>query len=425
VRKRLTLLVLAVTALVVTAYTAPLAILVQRQARDRALSAAERRVQAVAADVVRVAAVAGRIDLRTLGGALELPEGISLLTPDGGHLGSGPQNAQLATDAVDARTAITAIDEAGDWELALPVIAGAGAVVVETGVTHQEASRGVVRAWTFLGVLGVALIAAALMLADRLGRSLRDPVAELAAAAQRLGAGDLDTRIEPPTLEELHVVADALNSMAPQLRTLLVAEREAIADLSHRLRTPLAALRLQAETISHPQERSQTLDLVDRMQASVDQLIHDARRVEAGAECDLTAVAARHARFWSVLAEEQGRRFDVFAADDPIRVGVSAEELGDAIDVLVGNVFAHTPAGTPFALLIDLHRDVVELTVADAGPGWPAGTDPLQRGSSGAGSTGLGLDIARRLAERAGGDIRLESRDGGGAMVVLRLRLHR
>jgi signal transduction histidine kinase len=423
VRRRLTLLVLAVTTLVVIAYTGPLAILVQRQALDRALSAGERRLQSVAADVVRVAAVTNGLDLPTLEGALQLPERLSLVTPAGERIGSGPDNVELARDAVEKRTAIRVAVDDGSWDLALPVIAGSGAVVVETRVERAEATRGVYRAWAFLGVLGMVLVGVGLVLADRLGRSLRDPVEELARAAERLGRGDLDTRVDPPVLDELRAIADALNSMAPQLRDLLIAEREAMADLSHRLRTPLAAIRLQAEATSDPAERNDLLAMVDRMQVSVDQLIHDARRVETDAECDLVVVAIQHAKFWSVLAEEQRRPFEVYTADGPLRVAASAQDLGDTIDALIGNVFSHTAPGTALALLVDGGDGFVELTVADAGPGWPAGTDPVSRGESGSGSTGLGLDIARRLAERAGGGIRLSGREGGGAIVGIRLRL--
>ena len=125
---------------------------------------------------------------------------------------------------------------------------------------------------------------------------------------RRIGGGDLDLRVPRPDIDELSAVADALNRLAPQLRNLMAAERETMADLSHRLRTPLAALRLQAESVGDASERLELLGLIDRMQRSVDRLIVDARAIDTEARSCLASVARRHTEFWSVLAEEEQRR---------------------------------------------------------------------------------------------------------------------
>lgn len=88
------------------------------------------------------------------------------------------------------------------------------------------------------------------------------------------------------------------------------------------------------------------------------------------------------------------------------------------MDALLGNVFAHTPEGVSFSVRLEPAEGGALLTVADAGPGF-ATSDPLQRGESGAGSTGLGLDIARRTAESAGGSLSLRTSSAGGAGVTL------
>ena len=133
------------------------------------------------------------------------------------------------------------------------------------------------------------------------------------------------------------------------------------------------------------------------------------------AETPGSAVVADRVRFWSVLAEEQGRAVAASIPATPLPVPVPSAELGAAVDTLVGNVFAHTPPGVPFTVTVRV--DGPTLVVADRGPGFPPGFDPTARGASGAGSTGLGLDIVRRLAERCHGSLRVGAAPEGGAVV--------
>ncbi len=420
-RRRLTVLVLAVTSLVVIAYTVPLALLVQSQADERARTAAEREVQDIARSLVPAASSTGRVDAALAGTVVAVTDGLAILDSQGVVLGDTEFDAEFARWTAEQGASSSRYNEGGDWQVSLPVIGRDGWAVVTAIVPRSELMRGVVQAWLFLGVMGALLVATSLVLADRLGRTLRTPVEELAAVARRIGAGDLDIRAERPGIPELSAIADALNRLAPQLRNLLVSEREAMADLSHRLRTPLAALRLQSESIADPADRAEMSALLDRMQSSVDRLIEDARAVDAEARCDLGAVAARHAEFWSVLADEERRTFHVAIPDRPMEVALLEEDLGDAIDVIIGNVFAHTPRGTALSLTVTSDGAGFQLEVADEGAGFDADSDPLRRGESGGGSTGLGLDIARRIAERVGGTLRIGSSAAGGASVVVAL----
>jgi signal transduction histidine kinase len=103
------------------------------------------------------------------------------------------------------------------------------------------------------------------------------------------------------------------------------------------------------------------------------------------------------------------------------RVAASETALGAAIDALIGNVFAHTASGTSFRVEMNGEDQMVVLTVEDSGPGFPPGIDPRVRGASGADSTGLGLDIVRRQAERCGGRLEWGNGPDGGARVVVRM----
>ncbi|MCB1247667.1 MAG: HAMP domain-containing histidine kinase, partial [Acidimicrobiia bacterium] len=286
----------------------------------------------------------------------------------------------------------------------------------------DELTRVVTAAWLMLGALGLFLIGVSVLAADRLGRSVVRPVTELSEAALRWGEGDLDARVVPGGPEEIAEVGEAFNVLASRLDVLLERERESVADLSHRLRTPLTALRLQAEMVTDESERQSLKDDIDELERSVDAMIFEARSrsadVSVREKVDLGEVVAHRAAFWQVLADEQGRPTSISIESGSHPVSLSRMELGALVDVLIENVFAHTPAGVGYRLTVRTVSGRSVLTVSDDGPGFPD-LRVRQRGRSGAGSTGLGLDIVERTAERTGGGMAIgTSRDGGGEVSV-------
>jgi len=270
-----------------------------------------------------------------------------------------------------------------------------------------------------LALLGVALVVVAVLLADRFGRRIVRPVRDLAEASRRLGAGDLDARVAPAGPPEIAEVGQVTNRLAERIVELLTAERELVADVSHRLRTPLAVLRLDAEQLPPGPATERVREDLDVLEHDLTMVIQQARRGFRGpaSTIDLVGLVRDRAAFWSALAEEQQRPWSVTVPDRPLTVASDREELAAALDAVLGNVFTHTdePAGCRISLLAI--NDEAVLTVADDGPGFVQGAPA--RGSSGAGSTGLGLDIARRVAESAGGRLAVENAPGGGARVTL------
>ncbi|MGW2849413.1 sensor histidine kinase, partial [Streptomyces sp. NPDC001274] len=125
------------------------------------------------------------------------------------------------------------------------------------------------------------------------------------------------------------------------------------------------------------------------------------------------------------LAEDEGRPVSVAGIDRPVRIPVARADLVAALDALLGNVFRHTPEGTAFS--VDVHNggDVVIVLVSDAGPGIPDPAAALARGNGDGrtGSTGLGLDIVRRMAEATGGDVRVGRSVLGGTEIRILLQL--
>ncbi|HET6532707.1 MAG TPA: HAMP domain-containing sensor histidine kinase, partial [Actinoplanes sp.] len=303
------------------------------------------------------------------------------------------------------------------------VVTGQRTTIVRTVVPAGELTRGVAQAWLVLAALGVALVLLGLVVADRLARTLVAPIADLSAVSHRLARAELDARANPSGPPEVREVAGALNHLAGRIQDLLREEREQVADLSHRLRTPLTALRLEAESLRDPDEAARMAAAADGLERAVTAVIQLARRRNAdrpAGGCDATAVVADRVAFWAVLAEDTDRAMHRDLPDHPLPVAVPADELAAGLDAVLGNVFAHTPDGTPFAVSLRPRADGgATLIVADNGPGLPAAGP--QRGRSGGGSTGLGLDIARRAAETGGGSLHIDAATSGGARVRLEL----
>jgi signal transduction histidine kinase len=124
--------------------------------------------------------------------------------------------------------------------------------------------------------------------------------------------------------------------------------------------------------------------------------------------------------FWSALTEEQERAAMIELPQSELPVRAAADDLAAAVDALLENVVAHTPEGTAFAVrLAPTGAGGARLEVADDGSG--IGSPEPVRGRSDRGSTGLGLDIARRCAEASGGTLTISPGPSGGAVVVLEL----
>jgi signal transduction histidine kinase len=420
-RRQLTLLVAATTTLVLLAFLLPLAALVRTSARDDAVTSAAAETQALVP-------VVGQAE------PAEIEQVVAQVARETGHqvtvfLGSGQQLGDAAEP--DARVAAATRGAAssgfagGGYVVVQPVLGRPdGPAVIRVLVPPEDLRQGVLGAWLVLGGLGGALLVLALVVADRLARRLTRPISDLATTAQELESGDITARVEPSGPAELREVGTALNQLAGRIGELLVAEREAVADLSHRLRTPVAVLRLDAEGLADPQERGRLSDDVDELERQVDDLIREARRpVREGlaAQCDAIEVARDRVAFWAALAEEQDRVVELELPEAAVLVRASAADLGAALDALLGNVFAHTPEGVGFAVRASRRPEGgCVVVVEDAGQGMPS-DGSAARGVSGAGSTGLGLDIARRTAEASGGGLSVAASGLGGAQVTVLL----
>ncbi|MFD7834027.1 ATP-binding protein [Streptomyces sp. NPDC059761] len=443
-RRSLAGVALAVTSMVALSFLIPLGALVMSLVKAQAVTAAEQRAAALAPVLTLTTDPSAlRESVASLDSAQQL---VVHLPADAGALGSSKAPAGLLERAQQGRESISQAIPDG-WICLQPVVLpGDRVAVIENFVPEEELTHGVKESWAVMSFLAVALIGGSVLVADRLGAKVVRSSKKLAQASRALGQGDLDTRVDPVGPKELRDAGVAFNAMAHRMTELLAVERELVADLSHRLRTPLTALHLASERMEGTPESARVEAAVCELEAELRAIIaaartplavgpmgqgmlgtepptgHDAGAGASGPRCEAADVVRRRTTFWSVLAEQQNRSCSLDLTQEPTTVGLSDDDVAAVVDALIGNIFRHTAPGTPFAVQVVRTAQAVELVVADGGPGIPEPDLALSRGSS-TGSTGLGLDIAGRAATATGGSVHIGRGPLGGAHITVSFAL--
>ncbi|RPK60545.1 Signal transduction histidine-protein kinase BaeS [Streptomyces sp. ADI95-17] len=241
---------LAVTVMVVVAFAVPLGLVVKEMASDRAFSNAERQAAAIG-PTLSITTDREQLSRAMLSTDAGLAGRMALHIPaddEASELEIG--RGRAVHDELDAirelgRSGILKV--LGGSALLAPIALDSGTIsIVEVYVPDADVTNGVTTAWIVLAGVGIALVVGSVAVADRLGVRLTQPAERLAGAAHELGEGMLGVRVPEDGPTELRQAAAAFNSMADQVVQLLANERELAADLSHRLRTPLTVLRLNA-----------------------------------------------------------------------------------------------------------------------------------------------------------------------------------
>lgn len=437
-RRTLAGVALAVTSMVALSFLIPLALLVRSEARNQAITAAEQQAAALAP----VLALTDDIrDLRQAISVLAPGEELSVHLPAGQLVGPTHAPAALLSRAARDGEAI-AKNQPDGWVYLQPVVLGPGRVaVIEEFVPEDRLNRGVAASWGAMTLLALALVAGSTLVADRLAARVVRSSHNLSRASHALGRGDLNTRVDPMGPPELYEAGLAFNAMADRMLELLAVERELVADLSHRLRTPLTALRLTADRMGPTADAERVAAAIHHLDAELHSIITAARtplavgpmgwglRPLSGAPsgrfgspgpaaegCAAAAVIRRKAGFWAVLAEQQHRPFQVDITVEEALIDLPEDDLAAVFDALVGNVFRHTAPGTAFAVRLERGAQSVTLLVEDAGPGIPDPDGAVARGVSTV-STGLGLDIAHRAAAATRGAVDISRGPLGGTQV--------
>ncbi|MBO0805786.1 MAG: HAMP domain-containing histidine kinase [Nocardiopsaceae bacterium] len=338
-----------------------------------------------------------------------------------------------------------------------------GIVVLERPLGSLDQS--ITNLWLYLAVLATVALCAAALIAITFARWVNRPLARMDNAARRLADGNLAVRAAtgsgPPELQRM---ATSFNVMAGRLETLVHGHRTMLADVSHQLRTPLAALRLRIDLLTADSAPAAATELagaqeeIARLSRLVDGLLAIARAesvTEQVVSIDPIAGVAERVTAWQPVADSHGVKLIALHHDEhgsPVehaspgqdgppgqdgspgqrgepgrggvpRIALGAGHLEQILDNLLANAIEAMPDGGTVTVTVADSGNGVTLTVADNGPGMP----PEERSraflrfvsGSKAGGTGLGLAIMHRLVTSNGGTARLEETPGGGLTVVL------
>ncbi|MFZ4585103.1 MAG: ATP-binding protein [Acidimicrobiia bacterium] len=322
---------------------------------------------------------------------------------------------------------------------AVPVSNGAKIVgAVRVSYTTEFVDGRIRTSWLLLAAAAFGVVVVVALVSVWLARSVTKPVAELEAGANRLGRGDLAARVPVPNSPpELRSLAESFNRTAAQVEELVDGQRAFVADASHQLRTPLAALRLRLENLEGAVAEPDRDDLegavaeVGRLSRLVDGLLALARAEGAPTAPEpvaLSALVDDRVAAWEAYADERSVRLAASVPND-VRVLATPGHLDQVFDNVFANALAVVPDASTVAVSTRAAANgVVTLVVTDEGPGM---TDEQRRrafdrfwraGASDGRGSGLGLPIVRELVRADGGDVALEAAPSGGLAVVISLR---
>nr|WP_314070080.1 ATP-binding protein [uncultured Roseococcus sp.] len=260
-------------------------------------------------------------------------------------------------------------------------------------------------------------------------RRLTRPVADLAAAAERLGR-DVNAPALPETgPEEIATAAAAFNTMAANIRRFVADRTQMLAAISHDLRTPITRLRLRAEFLDDDEQRAKMLADLAEMEAMIASTLAFARDDAANEPASSVDLASLARTVLDEAADASPEHAEEIAFEGPehLVLRVRPMALKRALSNLVGNALKY---GDAARLTLDRRGESVVMLLDDTGPGIPEAAhekvfQPFQRieGSRNreTGGTGLGLTIARSILRAHGGEVTLHNREEGGLRVAIRL----
>jgi signal transduction histidine kinase len=392
-----------------------------------------------------------RIARRAAAGTLTFTPGeisVRRTSPDGSSLTSqeGETPLPLFTDGM------VHVGSTGDLEYAVVPVVRSGQVVELVYAVHAAPGEGVLARvgetfrflmdfwWQFL-LAGALAAGIALVVARWLARGMTQPLRDMAAAAHRMETGDYTTRVHTRSRDEVGQLATAFNRMSAELQNLEQSRRDLVANVSHELKTPIAAIRAHLENLldgveqPDPKTLQVMLSQTERLGRLIEQLL-ELSRLESGDLPLLREETPLAPLVSQVLSEIEVARSDrgvVVESELPIDlppVDADRERVHQVLFNLVDNAVRFTPSGGAVTVSAQRHNSSVEVRVADTGVGIRPEhlprlferfyrADPARSREDG--GTGIGLAIARSVVEAHGGHIRAESELGEGSVFTFDL----
>ncbi|MEU4393375.1 HAMP domain-containing sensor histidine kinase [Kribbella sp. NPDC023855] len=364
--------------------------------------------------------------------------------------GSRVELVEAADKTADAqvRQALDGADPAPVWgrhpllqadavSVVLPVKdQGRTVAVVQIVSPAADVNAQIAQIWRFRLLVGGVVLLAASAVAVVIASTLARPLRHLDAVARRIGDGDYSARASTKGAPEIATLARTLNDSARQTNALLTSQRSFVADASHQLRTPLAAMRLTLDNVRDTTNdpalsgRIATIDAeIHRMSRMVEGLLALARAESTSAPAqpiDLAAIIDLRVSTWSAALQDTGVEL-VVELDRPCWITATPGALEQVLDNVLSNALAVVPASSRITIVARRTGASAELIVEDQGPGMSADQrarafDRFWRAGPPGTGTGLGLAIVKQLVEHDGGQVELQPAPAGGLAVHLTLR---
>lgn len=416
-RRRVLTAMLLIAVVAVTGFGLPLALSVRGRNYDDALLTLSNAATTAAA------AVPGSFERD--GDLPELPDpaanvNVALYGKDGRRvLGEGPKTADARVREVlrigtaqQSRTDLVVVVPISDHE----VVVGA----IRTSLDSGAVTSRTLRSWVAMAALALGVLAIAGLLASRRSRSLVHPLAQLRVDADVLGAGGEVPSRDRSGIPEIDEVHDALAQAATRLNAALAREREVTADLAHQLRTPLTSLRIRLETeLTSSGDDVGLIDDalrdVDRLEQTIDDVLTLARDAERSREPHPLATLLREtASHWEPRLRAAGRSFELDIEPSLPWVLASPQAIRQILDVLIDNAMIHGQGRV--GLAASRLGDGAVISVSDQGRTTVEPAQMFLRRNEDARGEGIGLALARRLAEAEA--LRLVVADPGPGVVL-------
>ncbi|MFI6937013.1 ATP-binding protein [Streptomyces sp. NPDC050287] len=393
-RRRLIQSTLAVVLVVIAVFGVSLVIVETRTISTSAQEKVDSEAQRLASIVESRLIASGTVDARVLRGQVA-PERYAVIRIP------GKPDIEVGTRPVGDVIRGQAEGEKGET------------VLVEE--PRSSVTKEVGRTLLIIGLVALLAVIAAVLLAIRQANRLASPLTDLAETAERLGSGDPRPRHKRYGVPELDRVADVLDSSAERIARMLTAERRLAADASHQLRTPLTALSMRLEEITLTddpdtvkEEANVALTQVERLTDVVERLLTNSRDPRTGSAVtfDLDKVIQQQLAEWRPAYRSAGRAIVSSGKRHLTAVGTPGA-VAQVLAALIENSLMHGGGTVALRTRVTGNQTVIEVT--DEGPGVPAdlGARIFERAISGRNSTGIGLAVARDLAEADGGRLEM------------------
>lgn len=312
---------------------------------------------------------------------------------------------------------------------------------VEVLLQRPDPSAGLFSDWGFVSLIAAGLVGTGALiwiLAGAVGGRLRRSVSTLADGAEAVAQGRFDVRA-PESDDELGRLSQAFNHMTARLESADARQREFLADVAHELRTPVTAIEgfasaLQDGTASSPEDRAESADFIRAEAARLRDLVRDLQQLtwldlDPPVRADPIDLAAAGREAVARLAgQAEAKGVALHAPEGSLPLVSDLEHIETILSNLIENAIRATPAGGSIRLDAITVGAEAGLRVSDTGCGIPREHLPfifdrlfrVQSGRDrGAGGSGLGLSIVRRLAAVLGGRVSVTSELGAGSVFTL------